>query len=57
MAPDAPLFNTAEPNRGFSAGVAAGLAELASGQAGGHIADDAAAAMNRVSKLLPLPFP
>ena len=41
----------------YTEGTPAGLAELASGNAGAHIAEDAAAAAARVSKLLPLPFP
>ena len=47
------LFATAEPNRGFAGGVRAGLAELAAGRAGPHIAEDAQVAAAQVARLLP----
>ena len=55
-APPAPaLFSTAEPNRGFAAGVRSGLSELLQGRAGEHAAEDAAAAASRIAAALPLP--
>jgi hypothetical protein len=55
-APPAPaLFSTAEPNRGFAAGVKSGLTELLHGRAGEHAAEDAAAAASRIAAALALP--